>query len=268
MRKKLLLVLLFFVLSVFALIMFGCKGDKGDTGATGPTGPAGTPGTPGDSIVSTTFQNGIYPSTGYTNIIDAYIGSDSNESTNTGTEDGLDVGFFWLYLPPPANITLKARDRTVIKIDTSLLTGQNITVKNAKLTLYVAGYYNTTTPTVQSLNIAAYKLKDHQFTESDVTWIKYDSSNNWTNQGGDFDITPISDKITITSEKVNTYVSLNLNPSIVQTWIDDPSQNKGIILIADEEGIVTNKMYYVVFVSSNYSEISKRPKLTVYYTLN
>ena len=262
MRKKLLLVLLFFVLSVFALIMFGCKGDKGDTGATGPTG---APGTPGDSIVSTTFQNGIYPSTGYTNIIDAYIGSDSNESTNTGTEADLPVGYFWSYL---LGNTIKAKDRAVMKIDTSLLTGQNITVKNAKLTLYVAGYYNTTTTTVQSLNIAAYKLKDHQFTESDVTWIKYDSSNNWTNPGGDFDTTPISDKITITSEKVNTYVSLNLNPSIVQTWIDDPSQNKGIILIADEEGIVTNKMYYVDFASSNTGVANYRPKLTVYYTLN
>ena len=262
MKKKLLLVLLFFVLSVFALIMFGCKGDKGDTGATGPTG---APGTPGDSIVSTTFQNGIYPSTGYTNIIDAYIGSDSNESTNTGTEADLPVGYFWFYF---SGNTIKAKDRAVMKIDTSLLTGQNITVKNAKLTLYVAGYYNTTTPTVQSLNIAAYKLKDHQFTESDVTWIKYDSSNNWTNPGGDFDTTPISDKITITSEKVNTYVSLNLNPSIVQTWIDDPSQNKGIILIADEEGIETNKMYYVDFASSNTGVANYRPKLTVYYTLN
>jgi len=263
MKKKLLLVLLFFVLSVFALIMFGCKGDKGDTGATGPTGAPGTPGTPGDSIVVTSFQKEMYPSPVYVDVIDSYIGSDSLATLNYGDSNPIFVGFWKITSP----FVMYSKERAVIKFDLNYFAGQNITVKNANLTLFVENCYISNTTTVQSINVAAYKLLNNQFTEDGVTWGKYDGSNAWTNQGGDYDPTPISNKISITPAYNANYVSLNLDTSTIQSWINNPTDNKGLILIADEENNTINS-HYVDFASSNTGVAKYRPKLNVYYTLN
>lgn len=255
MKKKFFVSLLFLVLSVFTLVMFGCKGDTGPAGATGATG---APGTPGESIIATTFQKDFYPSPAYSGVIDSYIVSDSYENGNNGTATSLYIGFFKVTNP----IILFGKQRPVIKFDLNYLSGQNIIVKNAKLILYVQNYYPST---LASIDVNVYKLINNQFTENGVTWMKYDGSNNWTTSGGDYDSVQISNKL-IASSDIGKFVNFDLNPTVVQSWIDNPSDNYGMILISSKEDSTSST--FVDFASSNTGVVQYRPKLTVYYTLN
>jgi hypothetical protein len=95
---------------------------------------------------------------------------------------------------------------------------------------------------------------------SNATWLTATAGSSWTAPGGDFDTTPASVTVTVNS---TTSFSVILQPSVVQGWIADPSQNNGIILKDDNE----SGSHFIFLYTKNIgaSNITYRPKLTVKY---
>ena len=80
------------------------------------------------------------------------------------------------------------------------------------------------------------KALTQSWTESGATWNTYDGGNNWASAGGDFGSTVYGSFTTPTGNNVT--INVDLTPSLVQSWVDTPSSNKGIILDPDDTGTV------------------------------
>jgi len=136
------------------------------------------------------------------------------------------------------------------------------TVKSAYLTLYcdAAG---------GSVDAVVYKVTKN-WTEGtgscggsanvNASWDYYDgSANAWTTPGGDYDIATQSEVKTVTT---SGYYTIKLNTQMVQDWVQNPSQNYGMLVKSSNEtaGFLANS-------DKTNGTAARRPKLTIYYTL-
>lgn len=242
--KKYLVILTVLITGIFVL---SCS--KGDMGPTGPDG----------GYVSTAvFQTGVNPSVSYDGCADAGIQSDF---PNNG------MGGCYYMLAGYDNGGAVAR--ALIKFDPSFIVPSNVTVTSAELTLTLEGTYYT-----GSVTITAYALSN-DWTEGsggcgatgdlnlNTAWNFYDgNSNTWTPGGayGAAASTPLS-----VTQTTGNKLTLQLKPSVVQSWINNPDANYGVIIKGSvESGAVNN---WISFYASTYSTASFRPELRINYKL-
>lgn len=88
---------------------------------------------------------------------------------------------------------------------------------------------------------------------SSVTWLTP-----WNKAGGDFDEEIIASN---TNDQKQVWEDFNVT-ELVEYFIDNPDSNYGfLVTLPDDPTIDFGSVSY----SSEYTEISKRPKLTIYY---
>lgn len=243
--------LLFSVMSVLLLCftLFSCKGDPGAAGDKGATGPAG------DSLVVMAFQDGVYPS-------DAYTGTDDTEivSNNPARNDGVCQTIYVTNTNCPYGSV-----RILLRFNVSSIVPSNVIVKKAYLELTIIDSALPASFVVYEL-ARAFEEGNSCNATGVASWISATASTPWTNQGGDYNSTPISDIYNVPSTTLPTKAVLELNTNTVQKWISNPSENFGMLIMESPESGTAN-CCGVGFASSEEANASYRPKLIIYYSL-
>ena len=139
----------------------------------------------------------------------------------------------------------------------------NATIQSANLSLY---FYSI--PSGDSTGNRTHNLHKIQqnparpWTELNVTWNNYNSSNTWTTAGGDYEAIPTSNA-TFDSSALNSWIVFNVT-SDVQNFTKNSSGNFGwIIKDSNEADTNIRRDYY----SSGYSNSAFWPKLEISYTV-
>jgi hypothetical protein len=238
--------ILFFAVIIIAFLGLSCsKGDTGPTGAQGLAGPTGN-----DGYLVMQFQDGNFPSSTYTGTRDTRIVNGVTSTYNFGDcsnlEFGNDVGRVL---------------RLLISFDVSAIS-VSATVKSAYLTMYCNSANG-------SVDAVVYKVTKN-WTEGtgdcggtpnvNASWNYYNgSANAWTTPGGDYDVATQSEVKTVTTAG---YYTIKLNTQMVQEWVNNPSQNYGLIVksLNETSGDLVNS-------DKKSTDVTQRPKLTIYYTL-
>jgi hypothetical protein len=205
----------------------------------GPQGPAGPDAAGGYQAMM--FQDGLYPSGLYAGCADTRIESGANADVNYGTYTYLETGY---------NGT--EYKRALIKFDVTGLPAAAV-VEKAEATLY-CGSVATGSP-----QFAFYRVTWSDWNETEATWVSSTVSATWPDAGG------VYDSSTATAYKApgtGKYISWELDPAMLQDWINNPGNNFGLILISKG-----NEIGECVFASSQAAVAAQRPELTVYYTL-
>jgi|ERR1035437_709417 hypothetical protein len=235
--KKITALTVLLLSAVLSFVLVSCKGDKG---SAGPTGPVGS--------MSIYFQDLAFPNTSYAGETDAGIASLTPTFVyGSGcSDDG--VGYDTTYSMGKA--------RSLIRFDLGSYLVPIPTVTGAKLILNIDQVYGTITFKAYELTHAwALGTNCVAAQAGYACWNDYGAAG-WTTAGGDYDPTPVSDAITVTSPG---YGVLTLNAAIVQKWLNTPATNYGLILIAENETTDQNSIYF------NRSNYTFPPRLTVYY---
>jgi len=216
-------------LIVLSVLLFGSCAEQG------PSGPAGAD---GDGLVVASFQDGVYPTAAYAGTMNARLAHGSMDTNNTSYFSAgiLSVSSYW---------------RQLVKFDVSSMSGTGLAVKKAYITFSVDEADGATT-------ITAYALST-DWVENQVTWNSYSTGNSWTTPGGDFGNSASS---SLTVGQAGTF-SLEISASLVQSWIDSPALNYGLLIKASNETTPLNRFH--AFVRTDLP-VSVRPRLTVYYT--
>lgn len=215
-----------------------------DTDTPTPTNTATPTATATLNPITLSFQNGALPSATYFGMEDTYI-SEADTFGNYGQAAILTVNGRSSLASADANYALLQWDISNIPVGSEIL--------SASLT------FNVITPTVDAYPLYQL-LKPWVFNQAN--WVNYAGgpSQTWEIPGA----SGITDRGTqvLTSYAPNTagaYV-LNLNRSVVQTWVNTPSQNFGLI-IADSGGSAPS-----TFDSAEATIATNRPKLTITYS--
>ena len=228
--KKILSVILILALSVF---VFSCT--KGEAGEDGPAGADGTGG------LIMIFQNGTYPTASYQGTVDARLWSGS-PTTNYGPSGQNEIGIY----------DASSIKRLAIQFNVGLLPS-NAIIQAAFVTIYTTGIF------LGAPQFAFYPLTQ-SFNEGQVTWNNRLTGTPWTDAGGTHSSGAVSSVVTVTDD---LYVyTWELNASTVQSWVDTPAQNYGLLLKSQETG-----QNQVEMALTEYGTLALRPKLTVIYTL-
>jgi hypothetical protein len=201
---KLSILLPFFIA---CLLFVSCKDSRG------PAGPAG----PNGSVLAV-FQQWASPSSYYFGESDTYISSgspDSNYGGGVSAPAGPYSGF--------------GTRRILIKFDISGDMPPGVIVTGASLELYC-----TYADTGNGNTLTAYRVTQ-PWIETGATW-NSDGTNPWT--GGAYDI-PAGTPEFCTKAAENSYVNFTIDPGIVQSWVDDPAGNNGLLIIASSEDTST-----------------------------
>jgi hypothetical protein len=211
-----------------SIVFFACS--KGDAGPAGLNGP---------NTATVVFQNGVSPAADYAGCIDTYVRSTSVDTNYNGS------GFLL------AGRSGGNAYRTFIKFDVSYIIPTNVTVVGAYLDFSDDSESGSNT-------IRAYAL-DKDFVEDQATWNSYSTGNLWTAPGGDFSATEASQPIVISATEP---FRITLSASVVQSWINSPAANHGLLFKADNETTPENWVRY-----DCQEDGATGPKLTINYTL-
>jgi hypothetical protein len=193
----------------------------------------------GSSMITISFQNGLFPSTSYAGTSDARISSGS-PTTNHGAKTTL-------------NLDGSPDDASLLKWNLGAIPPGS-TVQAVTITV------NVTNPTSDTYEI--YEVK-RNWLEGQVTWNVLSSGNIWQTagaQGSDDRGSAILGTVTSSSQGLKTLPLNAAGVSVVQSWVNNPSTNFGIIMqdyVSASDGIDLN--------SREIANASIRPRLTVVY---
>jgi len=101
------------------------------------------------------------------------------------------------------------------------------------------------------------------WSEDVVAWIKRTSPSNWSTAGGSYGAGLTSKALWLIP--VNGQVEFTIPAATVQGWIDNPASNHGLLIKPTADGSPGSGEGTAVFASSEYSVVSRRPKLVVTY---
>ncbi|MBI3462469.1 MAG: PKD domain-containing protein, partial [Planctomycetes bacterium] len=189
--------------------------------------------------VVTLFQDGVFPTAGYTGTQDTWIRTNSTAGKNFGS-----------------TTTLTADGRTdaavLLKWDISSIPSGS-TVQSAMITI------NVTDPPVDRFDIFA---MNRAWSEMSATWKGDSATSNWELAGAMGASDHGSTVLASITSKNRGLVTVPLNPAglaLVQSWVDHPSSNLGIIVqnYATSDGLD--------FSSSEATAKRSRPRLMVTY---
>jgi hypothetical protein len=225
---------------VAGLFFTSCKGGKG------PAGPDGSNGS-----VLIIFKQDSQPTLAYMGSIDSYISSGS-QNFNYGSSTGAPVG--------PAGIL--GINRMLIKFDLSNDLPSNAVITKASLELYCyfTGSGNSNTITAYRVTQSWLEGSANGIAAAGAAW-STDGVNPWT--GGSFDIAA-GPPVFCSAADEGTYVVFPVNPGIIQSWVDDPSQNNGLLLKGDNED--TSVYDSIAFYTKE--NVAFAPVLKIYYNIN
>jgi hypothetical protein len=96
---------------------------------------------------------------------------------------------------------------------------------------------------------------------TDSTWNSYAAGSPWTNPGGDYGAAAGPSTLMDTSQQAYVKRAVQINTSVINSWISSPSGNYGIVLMSDNE---TAADYIVTYTNEDYTA-SNRPKLEIFY---
>ncbi len=239
------------IFAVFMILplLFSCSADSGETG------PAGTE---GENTAVMSFRYNVNPTNDYYMAKDTWI-MNIEPDYNFGGCDTLRVG-----VEPPLV------SRSILSFDINYITPSEVAIKSAALDIYVSSCSAAYYPTIRAYSVTKNWVEGTADCAGDTltgaaTWNCYaGAAYPWDSVGGDYESTPISSAVTVTS---TGKVSFSLDTSFVKNWLTDPSQNYGILLKADDEsaGMLDPQSY--IYFSSKEDSASLRPKLTVVYTI-
>jgi hypothetical protein len=97
--------------------------------------------------------------------------------------------------------------------------------------------------------------------ELQVTWNNYNTSNAWTNTGGDYNTTPAA-SATFGAAQLGTFISYNVTSDVVE-FVRNASQNRGWII---KESTETTNNHRRDYASSENANTSMFPQLIINYT--
>lgn len=187
-------------------------------------------------LTTTSFQDGVLPTTAYAGTRDTMLEGASPTTTN-GSDTALSVDG-------------DDQKESLLSWDVSSIASTAI-VDSVSITLEVSDKSNET--------FSFYEAKQ-AWNESKATWNLYDTSKSWQVAGG----SGANDRGTtvlgsFSADPLGTY-TITLNAAgiaLVQSWVSSPSANHGLFLLGPS---TTNRLE---FRSSEYGTKSKRPKLSV-----
>jgi hypothetical protein len=194
------------------------------------------------------LQNGVYPDASSQGIDDTRI-QNNNPNTNYDT---------FVNAVGPFSPTLLYRSILRFGIDSYLPIGAKI--NKAYLTLTVNSIDG-------SIAITAYAI-DQYWIVSEATWNTANTTPSivaWATPGVSHAATSKSDTAVVAASNYtdgDTF-TIHLDTAMVQSWLDSPAANYGILLKAANETTGPNRLniYNSEIGATNY-----RPRLTVYYT--
>lgn len=143
------------------------------------------------------------------------------------------------------------------------------TVATAILELYM---YNTNEPRPDiQIDVNVHRVirswkegnKNGTGNSNGASWEEYDGTDLWATQGADFDAT-VEASATILSQETGQWHSWEI-ASLVQYWVDNPSDHYGIILKDTDEATDGNDSFSGTFYSSEatFGNGAFKPRLTV-----
>jgi hypothetical protein len=207
----------------------------------GPAGPAG------ENLYEISFQEGMYPDSTYSGCDDTYIGNSAgNLNTNRDAYMGMYCGYNGGIL------------RSLLRFNIEAMLPEGAKVKKAYIKLNVN--YVTAGKTI---NEVFYPVTS-SWNVSEATWVSRTASAQWGALGGDKGASAVSNNVTV--DQNSDYTDFEINASTVQSWLDTPAANHGLMLVSDVEGTTISN--YFGYDQSEDAALSVRPKLTVYYTLD
>ena len=191
---------------------------------------------------SKAFQDGVSPTSSYAGTKDTYI-AETNPNAEFGTATTLKVD----------GDAGSGKDlSTLLMWDVSSIPSGS-TVQTATITIYV------TNKSAQPYQV--YELK-RNWVETQANWNFYASGSKWSTSGAKGSLDRGSTVLgTVSASALGSY-TLTLNSSgiaLVQSWVNSPSANRGIIITS------MTSSDDVVFSARNVSTRANRPKLTVTY---
>jgi hypothetical protein len=196
--------------------------------------------TTGPTTVS--FQDGVSPSSSYAGTRDTYI-SQASPTSNYGTLNVLRVDG-----DAGSGMDLS----TLLRWDVLSIPAGSV-VQSVALTIFV------TDPSPNTYQV--YELK-RPWVENQATWQVFAAGSNWAAAGANGALDRGSAVLgTVTASAQGSY-TLTLNSAglnLVQSWVDTPSTNNGIIIAN------TTNADALFFRPRHASNTANRPKLTVTY---
>ncbi len=189
------------------------------------------------------FRQDALPAAGFAGNTDALL-VESLPSTNYGSDNTLSVGI---------NHVDDAL-HSLIKFDIGGYFPASAEVVRAYLTLFVLDLGNELTVWAHPVTAT--------WVESEASWLNASSLHAWDSPGGDF-----GERVMGSSEipTPSSTFDIELAPDVVQSWIQSPGTNLGVILVPDSAATVDN---FVILVSSESTNSTARPLLTVVYALD
>jgi glucose/arabinose dehydrogenase len=200
-----------------------------------------------------TFQQGV---NGYTGTIDASISNQYAEYTGgngTTSITGTQSGVF------QTGGTNGYSIETLIRF-TDFGIPTNAIISAATLTLNVDTW--SSNPTIRGYYVAApWSVQPG----NDLGWLRRGTGENWNTPGALGQGTDVlagkSFVLSGIQGNGSQFVTVNLDPAVVQSWIDNPSANNGILLVNETTGAI------VRVNMSEHSNAALRPKLSLTYTV-
>ncbi len=190
----------------------------------------------GDMPVEVVLRRG---KDGYDGVQDAWINQWSPDA-NYGASNNI-------------NLRPGAVQRGLLRFDLENLLPDNIRITSANLYLYDS----SDDPDSPDMTVEFHHL-GRNWSESEVTYNRAETGQQWTHQGGDFDAAPVA-SINLAGSQPR-YVSINILDS-VRAWVADPSSNHGLLLNVSQSS--NNKARFIR--SSEFWEQEQRPWLKIIY---
>src|SRR5262249_27875630 len=138
----------------------------------------------------------------------------------------------------------------------------NATVSGATLTLNL--YTWTANPTIRGYYVLAPWSGTPGSNDSQVGWLHRGTGQDWATPGALGQGTDVVAGRSFVLSGIRAVgsqtISVNLDPAVVQSWVNNPNADQGILLVNETPGAIVQ-----VGASEN-ATVASRPKLSVTYT--
>jgi hypothetical protein len=159
--------------------------------------------------------------------------------------------------------------RGLIELDLSGIPA-GATIVSAELSMYMS--INSNAPNGTEIEIEVHRITrswlEGTSTQGNnldgASWQVYDAVNPWDNAGGDFDPTVEAVHIIIQDETRKKH-KWDIT-SLVQYWMDNPSENYGMLLKDSDEGTGSGtETFFGTFATMADGRSNRIPKVAIYY---
>lgn len=123
----------------------------------------------------------------------------------------------------------------------------------------------------EELTIDVFLVTNAEWEESQVTWELSSGAPDsdpvaWGTPGGDYDASAPLATVSVTSSSIDSTLEIELDPGLVDAWIDSTTENAGVILIARGEGTEAGIAEFRSRQTPSGEEESPAPHLFLEYT--